>query len=237
MGLSPRFFQVSSFWIDLTEVTKAEYARFLDRTGYRLPHVAEPWAEDGWNWTGPAPAPGTEDHPVVLTSWHDARAYCTWAGKRLPTEAEWLLAALGPAKDARRYPWGSEYEGARVNHGRREPPNFDDSDGFARTSPVGSFPEGKSPYGLLDTFGNAWEYTADRRVDDWGDVSTRSEEHGVGTDPGAVGPGLRVAVRGGSYYFDLSDPAGEWAAFVPESRRKSSGFRCARGESPVSSPK
>jgi len=228
MGLPPRYYAVSPFWIDVSEVTKAQYSRFLKETGYRLPHVAETWAQDGWNWTGPDPSPGTEEHPVVMLSWYDAREYCKWAGKRLPTEAQWLLAALGPAEDARRYPWGSEYDGDRLNHGRREPPNFDDSDGYERTSPVGSFPKGRSPYGLVDAFGNAWEYTADRRVDDWADMASSHGKNGVDSDPRTLGPGLRVAVRGGSYYFDLSEPEAEWAAFAPESRRKSAGLRCAR---------
>jgi formylglycine-generating enzyme required for sulfatase activity len=226
MGLAPRFFEVSGFWIDRTEVTQAEYGRFLQATGYRLPHVAEPWAEDGWNWTQAAPSPKTQDHPVVLLSWYDAQAYCAWAGKRLPSEAEWQLAALGPASELRRYPWGEAYAPERLNHGRMEPPNFDESDGHARTSPVGSYPLGQSPSGLLDAFGNAWEYTADLRVDTWENVMAGGASHRH--DPHTQGLPLRVAVRGGSFYFDLREPGGEWAAFSPETRRKSAGVRCAR---------
>ena len=227
-GLGPRFVRVSAFEIDRTEVTRADYSSFLQQTGYRLPHVGEAWAEDGWNWISTVPATGTEQHPVVLLSWYDAEAYCGWAGKRLPTEAEWQLAALGPAKEARVFPWGQSYDGSRLNHGRMAPPNFDDQDGYARTSPVGSYPSGRGPYGLHDAFGNAWEYTADLRVDSWDGV--RFAHRGLSLDPRAPGPGLRVAVRGGSYYFDLEpNPAGEWAAFSPEVRRKSAGVRCARG--------
>ena len=226
MGLAPRFFTVEAFWIDQTEVTRAAYGEFLDATGYRLPHVTESWAADGWNWSSSAPPAGTQDHPVVLLSWYDAQAYCQWRGKRLPSEAEWQLAALGPADQLRRYPWGTAYDAKRLNHGRMEPPNFDDSDGFARTSPVGSFPAGRSPYGLDDAFGNAWEYTADLRVDDW---AALAKDGAIPVRyPGVPGLPLRVAVRGGSFYFDLAEPGGEWAAMSPEVRRKSTGVRCAR---------
>ena len=229
-GLMPRMVAVSGFQIDRTEVTRDQYARFLDATGYRLPHVAEPWAEDGWNWTDASAPDGLGTHPVVLVSYHDASAFCRWAGKRLPTEAEWQLAALGPSTDGRVYPWGSRYRDDFLNHGRMEPPNFDDTDGYRTTSPVGSFPQGRSATGLDDTFGNAWEFTADARIDDWSHARHQGHDAaGAMINARAPGPALRVAVRGGSFYFDLRpNPGGEWAAFTPESRRKSSGFRCAR---------
>jgi formylglycine-generating enzyme required for sulfatase activity len=228
-GLVPRAVSIGPFLIDQTEVTQTAYASFLNETGYRLPHVAEDWARDGWNWTEAAPMLDTHDHPVVLMSFYDAQAFCGWRGKRLPTEAEWQMAALGPQSDLRTYPWGSRYQQERLNHGRLTAPNFDDSDGYAKTSPVGSYPSGRSPYGIDDMFGNAWEYTADLRIGDWG----WSRHEGFGPtgamiNARAPGPGLRVAVRGGSYYFDFRpNPGGEWNAFVPESRRKSAGFRCA----------
>jgi formylglycine-generating enzyme required for sulfatase activity len=224
MGLAPGFFREGSFWIDRYEVTQAQYAGFLEATGYRLPHVSESWAEDGWNWTSATAS--KPDHPVVLLSWYDARAYCQWAGKHLPSEAQWQLAALGPADELRRFPWGQRYSADKLNHGRMEPPNFDPSDGHERTAPVGSYPRGQSPSGLLDAFGNAWEYTSDARVDSWDEVVA------FGPDrrwyPRASGLPLRVAVRGGSFYFDLQEPGAEWAAFSPEIRRKSAGVRCAR---------
>lgn len=232
--LEPRRVRVRPFEIDRTEVTRAQYRRFLLATGYKPPYVDEDWARDGgWNWNGTDYPAGTANHPVVLVSWYDAREYCRWMHKRLPTEAEWQLAALGPAGGGpdgrgRLFPWGDDYRPKALNHGRIEGDNFDASDGYRTTSPVGSFPAGRSPFGLLDAFGNAWEFTSDWRVDGWNLVEGQREGDLI-VDPKAPGPGLYVAVRGGSYYFDFRpNPGGERHAFLAEIRRKTSGFRCAR---------
>lgn len=219
---------VSDFEIDVTEVTRVAYQAFLVDTGYRPPFVAEAWAEDGWNWRGTDYPEGTKDHPVVLVSWYDARAYCAWADKRLPTEAEWLLAALGPSSEGRTWPWGKEYDAKKLNHGQRDPPNYDPSDGYERTSPVTAFPGGRSPYGLFDTYGNAWEWTADVRVRDWSET-TAGAGTGPARDPRTGTVGLYAATRGGSYFggFEGID-VGQENAFPVQLRRKSSGFRCAR---------
>ena len=229
MGLARRKAKVKPFLIDRTEVTQAAYAGFVEEAGYRPPHVAEAWADSGWNWSGTRGPEGKESHPVTLVSFHDAQAYCTWRGKRLPTEAEWQLAALGPAEASRSFPWGARYRAERLNHGQLTAPHTDDSDGHEWTAPVGQYPEGRSPYGLDDMFGNAWEYTSDLRIDDWSQARHEGfEVDGAMRNVTAAGPGLRVAVRGGSFYFDFEpNPGGEWSAFVPESRRKSAGFRCA----------
>lgn len=229
---------VDAFWIDQTEVTRTQYSQFVEASGYRPPHVSEGWADDGWNWEGSTPPAGTEDHPVVMVSWYDAREYCAWAGKRLPTEAEWQLAALGPWGQSYDYPWGDTYDAAHLNHGKMATPNFDDSDGYLTTSPVGRFPSGASPFGALDMFGNAWEYTADLRVDTWSlmrAIDAPTTAHPAGKrQVRALEPGLYVAVRGGSYFFDLRpNPGGERHRFLTEIRRKTSGFRCARTESPA----
>ena len=233
MRLQPRVVSVQGFWIDRTEVTRADYQAFLLDTGYRPPHVSEAWAAEGWNWEGTAFPAGTGDHPVVLVSWYDAVEYCAWAGKRLPTEAEWQLAALGSAEAGRVYPWGSDYQGDRLNHGTIDAPNFDDSDGFETTAPAGSFPQGQTPEGVQDLFGNAWEFTADFRRDQWSmyvDASGGTLMNGVVSEGvHAPGPGMYVVVRGGSYFFDLRpNPGGERHQFLPEIRRKTSGFRCVR---------
>lgn len=230
--LAPILVGVDSFWIDQTEVTRIAYAEFISDTGYPAPFVNELWARDGWNWQGASFPEGTGKHPVVLVNWYDARAYCTWANKRLPTEAEWQLAALGPAENERIFPWGDDYNEAALNHGTIAPPNFDDSDGYYLTAPVGQFPSGASPEGALDLFGNAWEWTADFRLKSWDELLGERINDQV-QNPHTPVIGHYVSVRGGSYFFDLRpNPAAERNAFLPELRRKTSGFRCVSNSRP-----
>ena len=226
-AMTPKKVRVSSFWIDINEVTRKEYKKFLDATGYRPPFVSEEWAMDGWNWSGTDYPEGTGDHPVVMVSWYDAREYCAWKGGRLPTEAEWQLAALGDVENEYDYPWGKKYLHDVHNHGQIESPNFDDSDGYLTTSPAGAFPKGATPYGVQDIFGNAWEFTADARRATW--KFYRDAEGDTPTNTMAPSPSLYVAVRGGSYFFDLRPfPGGERNEFLTEVRRKTAGFRCAK---------
>ncbi len=133
--------QLGAYWMDVQPVTNAEYARFVQATGHKAPPH---WADGEY-------PPEKMDHPVVNVSWDDAQAYARWAGKRLPTEAEWEKAARGT--DGRIWPWGSTFHPSRCNS--REAGNAD-------TTPAGSHsPQGDSPYGLADMAGNVWEWTAD----------------------------------------------------------------------------
>ncbi len=223
--------QVAKFWIDEFEVTRRDYGRFLSDTGYRPPHVEEEWAEKEWNWDGSTPPAGTEDHPVVLTSWYDAREYCLWRGARLPTEAEWELAALGPADDEWAYPWGNDYAEGKMNRGKVEPPNYDDSDGYLTTGPVGKFPDGASRYGAQDIYGNAWEWVADIRMRNWDEV--RFDDEAASRGPYTTTLGLYAGARGFSYFADPRiNLAMDHNAFPVELRRKTSGFRCAKDAGP-----
>jgi formylglycine-generating enzyme required for sulfatase activity len=131
--------QLPAFYMDRYEVTNAQYREFLQQTGRRPP---PDWA--GGNYPG-----GKDRHPVVHVTWDDASAYCLWAGKRLPTEAEWEKAAHGT--DGRKYPWGNEFDGGRANLNGQ----------IGTTTPVGQYENGKSPYGVHDMAGNVWEWTAD----------------------------------------------------------------------------
>jgi len=139
-----RTVRLAPFFMGVHPTTNAEYASFVEATGHRPPK----------HWTEGRAAPGTEDHPVVWLSWFDAAAYAAWAGKRLPTEDEWELAARGT--DGREYPWANEFEPGRCNCRAA---------GLNSTSPVGAFPDGVSPFGCHDMAGNVWEWT-----DSWYDA-------------------------------------------------------------------
>jgi formylglycine-generating enzyme required for sulfatase activity len=133
-----------AFEIDVSEVTNAEFAQFVEETGYQTDAEKSgdpsPWRAYFQN--------GKDRYPVVKVSWNDAQAYCDWAGKRLPTEVEWEKAARGT--DERVYPWGDEWDVAKVNS---------KESGFRGPVTVGSFSEGVSPYGAMDMGGNVWEWT------------------------------------------------------------------------------
>lgn len=151
--------ELRAFSIDRTPVTNAQFADFLNtvgpvgKKGERLFDVDDPDARihsRGGKWVADA---GFEKHPVVEASWFGAVAYCSWGGKRLPTEAEWEKAARGT--DGRKYPWGQAVP---------DPSRARYSAGWNETAPVGSFPKGASPYGVLDLAGNTWEWVSSAYV-------------------------------------------------------------------------
>jgi len=135
---------VDGFEMDRLEVTNQEFERFVRETGYVTD--AEKAGDTSWRYY----AKNKPQHPVVKVSWNDAVAFCAWAGKRLPSEAEWEKAARGA--DARAYPWGNQWDAARANAKET---------GNRGTTPVGGFPAGASPYGVLDMAGNVAEWTTD----------------------------------------------------------------------------
>ena len=161
--------ELPAFAITRTLITNRLYAAFVEATGHPAPDVdPRTWAGYGLihpyertrrhAWREGRPPPGREDHPVVMVSHSDARAFAAWLSAetgrrwRLPTVLEWEKAARGG--DGRRFPWGDAWDPARLNSHDRGP--FD-------TLPVGSFPEGASPYGLLDPAGQVFEWTASPR--------------------------------------------------------------------------
>jgi len=142
-----------AYEIDRFEVTNEEFARFVEATGYVT--YAEQNSAKNWRDAFEAKRPaGGERYPVVYVTWDDANAYCEWAGKRLPDEAEWEKAARG--EDGRIYPWGNDFPGdAEVNQFG----NFKET-GLRSTFQVGAFEKGASPFGLYDLAGNVSEWTA-----------------------------------------------------------------------------
>ena len=137
-----------AFAVDETPVTNAQYALFLKASGYK-PRYAENFLR---HWTGGTIPPGKQEHPVVWVDQGDARAYAGWAGKRLPTEEEWQLAAQG--EHGLEYPWGGGIRAGVCNLGET-----------GDTTPVKQFPAGRSPVGCLDMCGNVWQWTESERTD------------------------------------------------------------------------
>ncbi len=134
-----------AFEIDKFEVINADFAQFVEATGYQT-DAEKAVLSRTWRDT----TEGKDNHPVVYISWNDAVAYCQWLGKRLPNEAEWEKAARG--EEGFIYPWGNEWDPAKANV---------KESGLRGTVAVGSFAEGVSPYGVFDMAGNVWEWTAD----------------------------------------------------------------------------
>lgn len=141
MGLNRQTVHLPAYFIDRYPVTNAEYEVFVQATRHDFPS----------HWRKGKPPPGKENHPVVQVTWFDAEAYARWAGKRLPSAAEWEKAARGT--DGRAYPWGEAFDPSRLNCGVGGP---------FTTTPIGQYsPQGDSPYGVSDMGGNVYEWTND----------------------------------------------------------------------------
>ena len=251
---SPRHrVRVSGFWMDITTVTNADFAKFIATTGYVTTAERKPeWEEikkqlpagtpepadaelvpgsmvftppdqpvslkeeaawwqfvPGANWRHPEGAgsdlKGRENHPVVQVSYEDSLAYCKWAGKRLPTEAEWEFAARGGRK-GQKYFWGdSPVTPKKANYWQGHFPDDNTAqDGFLATAPVKSFPA--NGYGLYDMAGNVWQWCAD-----WyrADAYRQQEKRGLIVDP--IGPAVS---------FDPDEPT------VPKRVQRGGSFLC-----------
>jgi formylglycine-generating enzyme required for sulfatase activity len=219
-----RLVLLDAFFIDRHEVTNEAYLLFVSGTGHRMPENVNPAST---LWKDRTPIPGIERHPVVNVSWTDASAYCRWAGKRLPTEAEWEKAARGT--DQRIYPWGNDAPSPqRANYGKTTWNNH------AALVPVGQLEDGKSPYGIYDLAGNVWEW-----VSDWYDPDYYTTYYTTSPVRNPAGPetGKYKVLRGGSWDlapenlrsahrdFNVSSTADYDS---PAYRNFNSGFRCAK---------
>lgn len=209
--------ELDSFWIDRTEVTNDQFRLCVDAGACRPPTRCA--------WGEPTYAdPSKADHPVICVTWQAASDYCRWAGGRLPTEAQWEVAARGP--QAPIYPWGDDLDGAPLNACDVNCPHEDqrvkeDDDGYGRTAPVGSYPGGASWCGALDMAGNVWEWVAD-----WHAPYPLTRQ----TNPTGPESGTERVIRGGSWY--ENDDYGFLRAdnrhpFNPRDYNHLIGFRCA----------
>ncbi|HWO08837.1 MAG TPA: bifunctional serine/threonine-protein kinase/formylglycine-generating enzyme family protein [Polyangiaceae bacterium] len=211
MGRERRSVHIDAFYIDATPVTNEQFMRFVEVTHYR---PSERGAERFLHHLPGRRIPrGKEHHPVVYVSWADAREYAAWAGKRLPSEAEWEKAARGT--DGRKYPWGrTEPSPRNANYGNTR----------GDTAPVGSFPDGASPYGALDLAGNVWEWCSE-----YDDPEFYSDGPLHNPENLRPGPRPRLVMRGGSYmYGSRALRTYNRTSFEAHYRFGDGGFRCAR---------
>jgi formylglycine-generating enzyme required for sulfatase activity len=198
---------VNSFYIDKYEVTNLQYLESLKYTKRKPPG----------HFVNSQVPPGKADHPVVFVSWYDAKAYCEWAGKRLPSDIEWEKAARGT--DGRTYPWGNEFDIRFVN----SPVRWVELNLLGDTTPVGAFDSGKSVYGLYDMSGNVWEWT-----------SSKYEPYPGNTRNSELYGGNYRTLKGGSwwdcsfYQCGISAPVYNRSFFHPKTKNDSFGFRCAK---------
>jgi formylglycine-generating enzyme required for sulfatase activity len=193
---------LDAFWIDTYEVTNTRYAQCVADGGCPEP------AGNLEEYTDP----NKRDHPVIYVTWEQANTYCAWAGRRLPTEAEWEKAARGT--EGRTYPWGETTAG--TYYAQMQAP-----DGGGYNAPVGSHPPGVSPYGALDMAGSAWEW-----VSDWylaGYYKDTPAENPTGPASGAY----RV-LRGGGWYSLPDEVRTTFRSYLrPDYSTQYIGFRCA----------
>jgi formylglycine-generating enzyme required for sulfatase activity len=214
--LPVRRMTLPAFFIDKYEVTNKRYKRYIDATNYKVPWSQEPAvAAYIWDWQKRMYPQGRGDDPVVLVSWEDAKAFCAWAGKSLPNEAQWEKAARGV--NGKPYPWGNSWEAKKANTSES---------GLKQTAPFGSFKDDVSEYGVNDLGGNVSEW-----VEEWfapypGNPMTSYEERNK-----------YKILRGGSWDYAHSIANGYHRQYaLPQSQMSAIGFRCVKAADATPSP-
>ena len=209
--MPPHEVYLDAYRLNRYEITNAQYAQCVRATVCKEPGNLELLSD-----------PDYADHPVVDVTWFDAQEFCDWMGGKLPTEAEWEYAARGP--DGPIYPWGDTFDDARLNfcdvNCRYEGRDAAYDDGYERTAPVGSYPDGASWCGALDMAGNVWEWVADWYDGDYYDRSPSRNPTGPSTGE------YKVLRGGGWYYGQRGVRAAVRGNYTPDLRGDNVGFRC-----------
>lgn len=219
---------VRAFYMDKYEVTNRDYMKFVRSGGYRKKMF---WSDKGWKWVGKKKIKTPEcmkddrfnnpDYPIVCINWYEASAYTKWAGKRLPSEAEWERAAHGD--ENRLFPWGNDFssqDGYRANYHPGDVTQ--DKDGYQFTAPVTAFPRGISPFGVFQMAGNVWEWCQDWYGEHYYAKSSPKNPSGPRT-------GSEKIVRGGAWLNSIISIRTVYRSYVdPKLRYSHIGLRCAR---------
>ncbi len=189
---------LKGYWIYKNEVTVAQYRKFCTKTGRLMPPTPR------WGWD--------DDYPIVNVTWQDAAAYAKWARATLPTEAQWEKAARGI--DGRMFPWGNEFDTSKCNEASKDP---------HRPQPIGSYPDGVSPYGCMDMAGNVWEWCSDWYGGHYYDNTPTK-------NPTGPKHGIEHSLKGGSWNDNIAnnERCARRAYGPPTYSFHSYGFRCAR---------
>jgi serine/threonine-protein kinase len=208
--------KLSGYWMDKTEVTNAMYAKCVQAGACAVKKKIMSFTRDTYYGN-----PEFDNYPVIFVSWNDAQTYCTWAGRKLPSEAQWEAAARGP--DGKKYPWGNSPPTCQLlNFASRIVMGGGKSSlCVGDTSAVGKYPQGASPFGLLDMAGNVWEWVAD-----WNSPNYLIKPN---QDPTGPTDGEDRVIRGGFFFTDAKYVRSAMRSWhQPEFTSNDVGFRCAR---------
>jgi formylglycine-generating enzyme required for sulfatase activity len=210
---------LDAYWIDQTEVTNVMYSECVSSGSCELPEYPESFSRSSYFGNS-----RYDDYPVIFVSWNDANSYCQWAGRRLPTEAEWEKAARGV--EGYIYSWGNAFDGTRANFCDQNCPyewadtRYDD--GYADTAPVSAYPDGASNYGIMNMAGNVYEWVADWWASDYYSITPLVNPQGPESGKGRV-------LRGCCWYcgaIEMRVAFRNWGN--PDETDNIIGFRCAR---------
>lgn len=224
---------LDSFWINQTEITNSMYEQCVKIGACNRPSSTIYYND-----------PAYRSHPVVFVSWVDAKNYCSWAGQRLPTEAEWEKAATWNASLNVKYlyPWGNEFDCRKGNFDDEiqldaslMPQTNQGCDGFIRTAPVGSISSGASPYGVQDMAGNVWEWVNDAFIETDPYTGSIQNYYAISevSNPQGVDPLITKyrVMRGGSWNFTFGFGRSTYRLwFGKDDSYDGVGFRCAQSQ-------